>query len=95
MTMAQRPIPPKQTAIIFQGGGALGAYEAGVFDSIYDKLKSQNRDWMTNMFDIVAGASIGAVNATVLVDHFQNNRTWGGASATLTRFWQNLENPPS
>lgn len=27
---------PKQRALIFQGGGALGAYEAGVYRVLYD-----------------------------------------------------------
>jgi hypothetical protein len=28
--------PKKQRALIFQGGGALGAYEAGVYRVLYD-----------------------------------------------------------
>ena len=28
--------PTKQRALIFQGGGALGAYEAGVYRVLYD-----------------------------------------------------------
>ena len=28
--------PSKQRALIFQGGGALGAYEAGVYRVLYD-----------------------------------------------------------
>ena len=31
----------KLTALVFQGGGALGAYEAGGVQAIFDKLKRQ------------------------------------------------------
>ena len=30
------PLVPKQRALIFQGGGALGAYEAGVYRVLHD-----------------------------------------------------------
>ena len=30
--------PSKQRALILQGGGALGAYEVGVFKAIYNKI---------------------------------------------------------
>jgi predicted patatin/cPLA2 family phospholipase len=32
-------IPAKQRALVLQGGGALGAYEAGVFDVLYYWIK--------------------------------------------------------
>jgi len=54
-----------QRAIIFQGGGGLGAYEAGVIKAIYDKLSSEN-DKNKPLFDIVAGTSIGAINVQSL-----------------------------
>ena len=43
-----------ETVLIMQGGGSLGAYECGVFKALY---KNGIR------FDIVAGTSIGAINA--------------------------------
>ena len=32
-------IPKVQRALVLQGGGALGAYQAGVFKSLYEKIK--------------------------------------------------------
>ena len=67
-------IPHKQRALVLQGGGALGAYEVGVFKAIYDKIiQDEGDDAAGNLFDIVAGASIGAINATLLVNYFLNN----------------------
>jgi len=36
--MSSEQIPLKQRALVFQGGGALGAYEAGVFQTLYKKF---------------------------------------------------------
>jgi NTE family protein len=65
-------IPKKQRALILQGGGALGAYEVGVFRAIYDQIvREEGEDnVLGNLFDIVAGASIGAINAALLVNFF-------------------------
>jgi hypothetical protein len=54
-------------AMIFQGGVALGAYEAGVFQAVIEELVKIDGDRKRNgieiekrlLFDIVAGASIG------------------------------------
>ena len=55
-------IPKKQRALILQGGGALGAYEVGVFKAIYDKIiREEGDEAKKGLFDIVAGASIGAI----------------------------------
>src|SRR5690349_24559611 len=46
-----------ETVLILQGGGSLGAYECGVYKALHKHgIK----------FDIVAGTSIGAVNATII-----------------------------
>ena len=54
--------PEKQRVLIFQGGAALGAYEAGAYQVLYNHIRKQleedHRD--ENIFDIVAGTSIGA-----------------------------------
>ena len=58
-------IPKVQRALVLQGGGALGAYQAGVFKSLYEKMKTnQNNDDGNDhhLFDIIAGTSIGAIN---------------------------------
>src|SRR5574337_643611 len=50
-------VQESETVLILQGGGSLGAYECGVYKSLHKrKIK----------FDIVAGTSIGAINATII-----------------------------
>ena len=79
-----------QRALIFQGGGALGAYEVGVFKALYDKFFRPNEP----LFDVVVGASIGAVNACILVNHVvQNNNSWEKSWDILYRFWDDLSTP--
>src|SRR5579884_2167431 len=48
----------QETVLIMQGGGSLGAYECGVY-------KTLERNGIK--FDIVAGTSIGAINAGIIV----------------------------
>jgi NTE family protein len=79
-----------QRALILQGGGALGAYEAGVFKVLYDRLYEPGKA----LFDIVAGTSSGALNAAILVSHvIKNNNSWENADQTLLHFWQRLASP--
>jgi predicted acylesterase/phospholipase RssA len=57
-------------ALVLQGGGALGAYEAGVLDVLCKKLHEEDKENKREdslVFDIVAGTSIGATNAAILV----------------------------
>jgi NTE family protein len=49
-----------QTAIVFQGGGALGAYEYGVIKALYEERAGFKPAAVT-------GVSIGAINAALLV----------------------------
>ncbi len=48
----------KQRALIFQGGGALGAYEAGVYRTLYDKFleREGTAALQKNLFNIIAGS---------------------------------------
>ena len=64
------------TAIILQGGGALGAYQAGVFE----QLAAQGRcpDW-------VIGTSIGAINGAIIAGNQPEHRV-----DRLRSFWQGL-----
>lgn len=83
----------KQTALVLQGGGALGAYEVGCYQEIYKQAKRQQQS-DSRLFDIIAGTSIGAINSTVLVGHFlKNGNSWEGSEKTLLEFWQGLETP--
>ena len=54
-----------QRALVFQGGGALGAYDK----VLYNWIKEETQD-DENIFDIVAGTSIGAINATIVMSHY-------------------------
>jgi predicted acylesterase/phospholipase RssA len=72
-------------ALIFQGGGSLGAYEAGAYKAIkelsqYNKAKRIGKE---PMFHIVTGTSIGAVNAAILVSIVKENKTWEGSDERL------------
>ena len=51
-------IPQVQRALVLQGGGALVAYQAGVFKSLYEKIKGNqvdNNEKDVPLFDIIAG----------------------------------------
>ena len=52
-------LPPdtKQTVLVLQGGGALGAYQAGVYQALHEA--GIEPDW-------VIGTSIGAINASLI-----------------------------
>lgn len=80
-------------ALIFQGGGSLGAYEAGAYkaaaEDILDYFRSEGRD-REPVFHIVSGTSIGAINATLLVSYVKENKTWEGSGERLVEFWEYL-----
>ena len=62
------PRPPsygKKVGLVLQGGGALGSYQAGVYEALAD-LEYQP-DW-------VAGISIGAINAAIIAGNAPENR---------------------
>jgi NTE family protein len=69
--MAAKPL---RTAIVLQGGGALGAYEYGVLQALYE---TRGRDFKPA---VITGISIGAVNAAILV---------GGGIDKLEEAWRN------
>jgi NTE family protein len=56
-----RPTPftsyDKKVGLVLQGGGALGSYQAGVYEALASSEYSP--DW-------VAGISIGAINAAII-----------------------------
>lgn len=47
----------EQTVLVLQGGGALGAFQAGAFQGLFERKVAI--DW-------VAGISIGAINAAII-----------------------------
>jgi NTE family protein len=81
-------IPDKQRALVLQGGGALGAYEAGVLEVLCKKIAEENDGREDGLlFDIVAGTSIGAMNAAIFVSQFLETRNWNKAAEKLQNFW--------
>ena len=68
-----------ETVLILQGGGSLGAYECGV----YKALAKHNIK-----FDIIAGTSIGGVNASLIASNQDN--TADEAAYIMERFWLSL-----
>jgi NTE family protein len=87
--------PETQRALVLQGGGALGAYEVGVLSVLCDNLSKDGEDTKKEgpLFDIIAGTSIGAMNAAVLISNIVNrNKTWKEAVQELENFWTDEEN---
>ena len=89
--------------LVLQGGGALGAYEAGVYDVLYYWIKKDQKDQDIadpslknhNIFDIVAGTSIGAINASILVSYVkENHNSWEGSTQKLLDFWEHVSSTP-
>jgi NTE family protein len=83
-----------QRALIFQGGGSLGAYEAGAYKAVYELLSREDKELGRPedfpLFHIVAGTSIGAMNAAVLVSYVKENKSWHGSAERLIEFWEYL-----
>ena len=67
--MSNVTVPKLQRALVFQGGGSLGAYEAGVFHVLYHWIKKDVNNDDENIFEIIAGTSIGAINASIILSH--------------------------
>ena len=90
--------PNINRALIFQGGGSLGAYEAGAYKAIKEDLstffKTEDRE-NEPIFHIISGTSIGAINATLLVSYVKENKTWEGSGERLVEFWEYLSTQPS
>ncbi|MDQ3853303.1 MAG: patatin-like phospholipase family protein, partial [Thermoproteota archaeon] len=84
-------IPQKQRALVLQGGGALGAYEAGAITVLCEHLTNEDKGDNKKdgpLFDIIAGTSMGAMNGAVLVSNVVNRKkTWVEAAKELEHFW--------
>lgn len=64
----------ERVAYVFQGGGALGAYQLGIYKALHE------HDYLP---DWVIGTSIGAINATIIAGNKPADRV-----AKLQEFWQ-------
>lgn len=68
---------PGTIALVFQGGGALGAYQAGVYEAMHDR--GIEPDWLV-------GTSIGAINASLIACNARERRV-----DALRAFWHRVE----
>src|SRR6188474_3955210 len=67
---------PGQIVLVFQGGGALGAYQAGVYQALHEA--GIEPDW-------IIGTSIGAINASLIAGNKPQNRL-----PRLRAFWDRM-----
>ena len=91
-------VPDFQRVLVLQGGGSLGAYEAGVCQALFEMIAAEDtkRGFKGRpLADIVAGTSIGAINSAVLVSYVIENNTWEGSSERLNEFWEYLSKESS
>jgi NTE family protein len=65
--------------LVLQGGGALGAYQCGVYEGLHEA--GIRPDWF-------AGISIGAVNAAILAGNAPEHRV-----ERLRQFWERISTP--
>ena len=71
---------PGQVVLVLQGGGALGSYQAGVYQALHEA--GIEPDW-------VIGTSIGAINGSLIAGNAPENRL-----ARLKEFWKRMEQNP-
>jgi NTE family protein len=70
------PQGSRQVVLVFQGGGALGAYQAGVYQALHEA--GVEPDW-------IIGTSIGAINAGLIAGNELPNRV-----DRLEEFWRRM-----
>ncbi len=70
---------PGEVVLVLQGGGALGAYQVGVYEALHDA--GIEPAW-------VIGTSIGAINAALIAGNPIENRM-----GRLNAFWEHVEQP--
>ncbi|MGK5026344.1 patatin-like phospholipase family protein [Janthinobacterium sp. RB2R34] len=77
------PLNPARMRIVLvlQGGGALGAYQAGVYQALHEHALAP--DW-------VVGTSIGAINAAILAGNKHEDRL-----VRLKEFWRRVSHRDS
>jgi NTE family protein len=78
--LPQGRTPFEQIALLLQGGGALGAYQAGVYEALAEA--DLHPDW-------VAGISIGAINSAIIAGNPPKRRV-----DALREFWHVVSASP-
>jgi len=71
---------PGQVVLVLQGGGALGSYQAGVYQALHEA--GIEPDW-------IIGTSIGAINASLIAGNEPQDRL-----VRLKEFWKRMEQKP-
>ena len=66
-----------QVVLVLQGGGALGAYQVGVYQALHEA--GVEPDW-------IIGTSIGAINASIIAGNKPQDRL-----TKLDEFWKRME----
>lgn len=81
--VAERHLPFESVALVLQGGGALGAYQAGVYEALAEAGIYPN--W-------IASVSIGAINAAIIAGNPPISRVdrLGEFWAQVTRPWSGV-----
>jgi NTE family protein len=75
------PRPPfERLALVLQGGGALGAYQGGVYQALAEA--NLHPDW-------ISGVSIGAINAALIAGNPAEKRV-----ESLRQFWETVSASP-
>jgi NTE family protein len=70
----------ERIALLLQGGGALGSYQAGVYQAMAEAGLHP---------DCVAGISIGAINSAIIAGNQEAERV-----GKLRKFWETVSNSP-
>jgi NTE family protein len=70
--VAEKRLPFESIALVLQGGGALGAYQAGVYEALAEA--GIHPDWIDSV-------SIGAINAAIIAGNPPNSRIDSYASS--------------
>lgn len=71
---------PGQIVLVLQGGGALGAYQAGVYQALHEA--GIEPDW-------IVGTSIGAINASLIAGNARQDRL-----PKMKEFWRRVQREP-
>src|SRR6516165_6360065 len=71
----------RQIVLVLQGGGALGAYQAGVYQALHER--DIEPDW-------IVGTSIGAINASLIAGNPHERRL-----ERLKEFWTRMAYGPA
>jgi NTE family protein len=80
-TTIQRPPGCNRIALVLQGGGALGAYQGGVYQALHEA--GLDPDW-------IAGVSIGSINGAIIAGNPREHRL-----ERLRQFWDTVTSRPT